>query len=464
MLERLREWVQRWLGIAPRTTITEAQENTAFVADYESADGLNLTAIIANRLSNIVVSDSTISVTGGNKTETLPDGRTVNAIDQNERSAYLDRAIQRVAAKLKLIVTRAFAIGGVVLKPAITNGELYTDILPQSRMTIIEQTGEVVTAAAFEADTFTRGNCTYTRMEYHKLDNSGNYTIEQKALQNGREIAITSVPEWAAHAPTTTIKGINKMLFAFIKCPTDSRKDLNSIYGVPITYGNRKLADEIVDMLDVFHREFINKETFIGADSLVFEKDETGREMLPKSGLFKLFRANAGMDDKPFFEVFSPDIRDESMINSINFKLGLLEKAVGVNHGVLTDLEVADATATAIKRSTLDTFNVVETMRDNIETALEQLVYAFNVYADLQNEYEKQNGAINGSIPAGEYAISYDWDYSLIEDSTERFNQLLQSQGAGVVSPAETRAWVMNLSLDEAERTLPNSDALIEGD
>jgi len=230
------------------------------------------------------------------------------------------------------------------------------------------------------------------------------------------------------------------MLFSFLKCPTDSRRESSNFYGVPVTYGCEKLITDILALIHEMQDEFINKRAYIGADERLFD----GKNNLPDSGYYKLFRAASSIDDKPFLEIFSPDIRHTSFIDGINFKLSQLEKAIGVNRGVLTDLDTADATATAIRRSTFDTYNLVDSMRSNMADALENLCYAYDVYATALN-----------LAPAGEYDLSFRWSYSLLEDSAETWKQLVDGQAAGVVNPYELREFLFNEDRDSAIANLP---------
>ena len=424
LIQSLIDFLRRLFGIKPRVTETEQAANNDYEAQYRDIKDINLTGWVANRIANIVVSDCDIAVEG-----------------KNARAGLLDAAMQTCAARLKQIVIRALAVGGVVLKPYIYGGRLYADILPQNRFVVIKQAGEIITAAGLVAEVFTRDNRTYTRIEYHQLEN-GNYTITQKGIENQREVPLDSVPEWAAIPPQQTITGVEQMLFGLVLCPTDPRGDVNSAYGVPVTYGQDKLRRNILELLNEFQREFKDKGVFVGISDLLFDGDNR----LPADGIYRKLKT----EDENFFEVFSPDIRAQAYIDGINFQLGLLEKAIGVNKGVLTDMETADATATAIKRSSFDTWALVDDARTNVETGLKQLLYAFDVYANVA-----------GLTPAGEYGLKAEWDYSLREDSTERFSQLQEGTASGYIAPWEARAWVMDETPEQARANMPEMAELV---
>ncbi|GHU53269.1 hypothetical protein AGMMS49975_10870 [Clostridia bacterium] len=69
-----------------------------------------------------------------------------------------------------------------------------------------------------------------------------------------------------------------------------------------------------------------------------------------------------------------------------------------VAKGVLTNMDTANATATEIRRSTKDTFSLVDTIRKRLEVGIRDLLYAFDVLANANN-----------LTPRGEYEAVFDW-------------------------------------------------------
>lgn len=443
MFDNVIAWFKKLFGITPKKTLNEQAAEKIFVAKYEDITELNITAMAANKLSNLVCSEAVISVVGDLQTVTDEYGEKITINVANPRSEFLNISLQRVVNNLKNIIARVFGTGGVVLKPYTYNGQIYADILPQNRFFIVEQHGEVIKKAGFIAEEISdgKGGVEYTRMEYHSLEPDGKYIIENRAVSTQGEISLESVPEWKKINPKIIITGVEKMLFAFIKCPTDNKK--TSIYGVPVTYGQEKLMKMIIDIFNEIPDEYKNKKTFIGADATLFH-EANGKKKLPESGLYKLFRGTGNIDSKPLFEMFSPEIRETSYFNGLDYLFGLLEKAIAVNSGVLTDMATKDATATAIKRSTIDTYATVDSMHKNIEAGLDQLVYAFDVIANAF-----------GLIPQGGYKVNYGWSYLLLEDSKETFNQIQQTVAAGGLGIEYQTAYVTDLPVEEARKLVP---------
>lgn len=118
-----------------------------------------------------------------------------------------------------------------------------------------------------------------------------------------------------------------------------------------------------------------------------------------------------------------------------------MEKQVGTSRGILTEPATRGATATEIKAGLYDTYAIVELMRTGIEQGLDRLAYAMDV---LNNFY--------GLSPMGDYEMSFDWSYSMIESSQESFNQLVTAAQVDAVDPAEIRQYIMpDETLEEAQ-------------
>ena len=104
-----------------------------------------------------------------------------------------------------------------------------------------------------------------------------------------------------------------------------------------------------------------------------------------------------------------------------------------------------------------DTFTIVDDMRSNIEKGLEDFLYSANVLANAYN-----------LTPQGEYEVSFDWDYSLLEDSQEAFAQLITANGKGIISNAEVRQFIKpDETIEDSEKAVaeikanePNIDDL----
>lgn len=414
-------WIlQNIFKIKSQTTQKEVEDNQKYAVEYERIDEINFNSIFSNKLANYVINDSNVNITG-----------------ENARVELLDKTTQSMWKKAKKITSMGFGYGGVILVPYVKSGKIYYNIVSQSRVTIDEVEGENIIGATIIADkrTVNRGignSKTYYRLTNYRVRN-GNIEITQKFTdENGHEVAVPNF--WKNIELKKVITGVDRALFGYIKSPINNRKT-DDKYGVPITYGCDSTIAEIKETMKQLYREYKLKEVFVGADSTMFD----GKDKLPLNGLFK--KIDAG--DDTFFEVFDPAFRSYTERLQELFKR--LEHEIGTSAGILSEVNTANATATEIKRSMYDTYTIVDDMRANIEKGIEDFLYSANVLANAYN-----------LTPQGDYEVSFDWDYSLLEDSQETFSQLITAQSKGIISEVEVRQWL------KPDETLEDSQKAIE--
>ena len=433
MFQRFIMWIFSLFGIQTQTTQKEIEDNQKYAVEYERIDEINFNSIFSNKLANYVINDSNVNITG-----------------ENARVELLDKTTQSMWKKAKKITSMGFGYGGVVLVPYVKAGKVYYNIVSQNRLTIDEMEGENIIGATIIADkrTINKGvgnSKTYYRLTNYKVKN-GNITITQKFTdENGKKIEAPDF--WKNITETQTITGVDRALFGYIKSPINNRKT-DDKYGVPITYGCDSTISEIKETMKQLFREYKLKEAFVGADVTMFN----GKDALPVNGLFK--KIDSGQDN--FFEVFDPQFRPYTERLQELFRR--LEHEIGTSAGILSEVNTANATATEIKRSMYDTFTIVDDMRSNVEKGIEDFLYSANVLANAYN-----------LSPQGEYEVSFDWDYSLLEDSQEAFTQLITAQGKGIVSSVEIRQWLKpdetiedaQKAIDEIKASEPSVEQLI---
>lgn len=412
---------------------TVQSNSKTFKAEYERMERINFTSIFANSLSKKAVSDSTMTV----KDATGNDSR---------RSEWLCEGLRKVWSKNKVVVSQTLGKGGKVLVPYVQDGKPYVDVIDQSRMVITAMRGDEITGATLMADIGNVDGKVYYRFADYEL-NGNTHTIRNRATTDkGGAVELGVVPEWKGILPQITIKGVEHILFGYLKCPTDSRED-KQLMGVPITYGAEETIRDLHDCLNDMRREYRLKQPFVGADDRLFGKDSK----LPDNGLFKKFK-QSGLKEGSFWEVFDPAIRDSSYLARFQQLCGLLESSVGVSPGILTEPRTANATATEIRSANAATFAMVDAIRENIETAFRQTAYALDVLAEFY-----------GATPTGamgDWQIIWDWDMSMTEASTETFTQLSELESRGLILPERLVSWVTGMNLEEAKAEVDAAKAL----
>ena len=388
-------------------------DNEEFTYEYEDIKDINFTAIFANKLANYTVSDSNIDVVG-----------------DSPRAILLNDVLKRLKKKLKKAFSLDLGTGGVLVIPYVARNKIYFNILSQNRFIINKRVGEDIIDCTVMAEHIVKDDEHYYRWADYTLQD-GNLYIRYHATNEDTKIDMKSVVEWA-NIEDMAISNVEKMPFMYIKSPADNRHE-NNDYGVPITFGCKKQIDKIMHTLEQIEREFDLKEVFVGADVTMFNGDNA----LPTNGLYK--KVNAGDDE--FWEVFDPEFRSEPLFNKLMNQCAMLEKQVGTSKGILTDVETSNATATEIKKMLKDTFDLVDDIRASLEDGINDFINACDVLANYYNL----------TLP-GEYEVTYDWSYDLLEDPASTFSQLVQGVNQGVIKKVELRQFLKpSETIEEAQ-------------
>ncbi len=418
MFRNFWNYIKSLFGIKKTATSTKQQEdNQTYADEYLDTKNINFTAIFANKLATLATSDSTVQIPADSK-----------------RAELLNVCANDVWKKIKKIVSAALAVGGCLIVPYVKNGKILHNIIKQNRLIINSRDGEKITNATVLADSLTINNTNYYRLTNYSVENNTLYITNRTVSEHG---VSAMVEEWK-DIQDIAISNVDRVLFGFIKSPVDNRKSSDE-YGVPITYGCKEIIDDIKTCMQQIKDEFELKQVRLQADERIFKKDtKTGQPIIDN----KLFMA--GWSEKgDLFNVFDPAIRESSYYTRLNNLFELLEKQVGTSKGILTKLETYGATATEIKNAVGDTFAMITDIRKSIQQGLEDYIYSCNILANYYN-----------LTTDGEYNINFDWSYSLIESTTETWQQMKDGQSIGIRKKAELRAWQTGESLEEAQKVI----------
>lgn len=421
------EWIMRLFGKKPLNKDAE-DENAEYTRQYEDIGRVSFGSIFANALANKVISDSSMAVTDANGGESL-------------RAEWIEDGLKPIWRHGKGLIAQTLGKGGKVLVPCVIDGKAHVDIIDQSRMSISRAQGDKILSASVLAEAVKIGEKLYYRWQDYTLEGETHRMVTRVTNDSGAAVPFETVPEWADLTPEISMSGVDRILFGFLRCPTDGRKD-GSIYGVPITYGSEDIIRQLHACMAQMEQEYILKRAFVGADERLFDKDA----QLPASGLFRRLNPATGLDGKSFWEVFDPAIRDSAYINRYSHLCEQLEKSIGTSRGILTAPETANATATEILSANYDTFTMISAIRENVEQALNDTAYALDVLAEYF-----------GATPAGargDWMITYDWDMSLLESSTETFTQLSELESRGLILPERLVSWVTGQTIEEAKKEI----------
>lgn len=387
-------------------------------------------------------------------------------IGNTERAEYLQSQYSKLLEHIRPQLEYGIAKGGLVIKPYVV---VTDDEEGQSTATIefdfvqadafyplaFDASGHITEAAFIQ--TKVDKNAIYRRLEYHKWANNtvkvinkafkstnSDSTLDNDALDLGKEIALTDVPEWSSLQPEITITDVLKPLFAYFKMPQANTIDMNSPLGV----SGYSRATSLIKQADLqFSRllwEYEGGELAIDIDrdALNFTDDESGGHSAMAKLQNRLYRP-IDLGESNTYQPYAPPLRDTSYTMGLNTLLMRIEDVVGISRGTLSDVTSEAKTATELKILKQRSFSTNSEIQKSLENTLRDVIYIMNVYATL---YE--------ITPEGDYDVSFEWDDSIINDVETELGKRITLMQNGLTGKVETRMWYFGETERQAQEAL----------
>ena len=385
--------------------------------------GLNLASDIAGELARLTVSELNMNL----------------ECEDGERKEALEGALEKVSASLKVWCEYACACGGVILKPCPTkNGIGISCVLPGDFIPLGFEDGKMNSAVFF--DRVISNGRYYLRAEEHYPTEDG-YLILNHAFVSERgaeasdagfrrSVPLDEVPQWSGIESRTVIAGLDRPLFAYFGIPLGNIGDMRSPLGASVFSRAVGLLCEADKQFGRLMWEFEGGELAVDVSEDAFKLDSEGRPVLP-SGKERLYRPNnldAGAGGDEVLRVFSPALRDVSIINGLNRVVMFIEDACGIARGTFSDPNTVSKTATEVRSMRQRTFSTVSVIQRSLDSALHALVGAANAVCDLY-------GIGEHCIPS----LGIIWGDSVLTDSDETRARDLSEFSAGLMSREEFR-------------------------
>lgn len=437
-------------------------------AEWLAQDGvysLGLPAFIAAEIARQVVLEVKWNITAK-----VPDGQKPpedGSDPMNPRAQYLKDEFGKCMKVLREKLETGCAAGGMVIKPYPRDGHLFFEFVMDWSMYPIAFDGAGQLTDVIFRDTYTAGKTTYTRLERHKLESKKVkdsaepetvVTITQRCFEAkqrdsiGTECSLKEVPVWADLQPEATIRNTGgKLLIGWYKVASANNVDLDSPLGVSVFAKARDLIRDADKQYSRLLWEFEGGELAVDVDPTVLRPKNTsasdGSRHYDAPQLNQRLFRGVDLNADETYHVFSPPLRDGSLLNGLNSILSRVEDSCGLARGTISDPTQEAMTATQLKILRKRTYDTITGNQNALEEALLDVVHAMDVHATLA-----------GLAPDGEYEVSFEWDDSIITDTDQQLNERLALANAGVISRSELRGWYLGETDAQAQAAIAQID------
>jgi A118 family predicted phage portal protein len=414
---------------------TSIYEDNAPWVDNKTIFSANIGAAIASELARLV---------------------TIEFKSEISNNDFLNKEYQVVIDNIRNYTEFAAAKGGLVFKPYVSNGHIEVDMVQADAFYPTKYNSRSEITGAIFLETKTEGDNTYTRVEYHDLDEGTkvytirNFAFVKKNYNNiklsmdnslGDPISLESIDGWEGITPEVTIQNIEKPLFSYFKMPMANTIDSSSPLGVSCfsriakEKGRGCLLEEIDIRYSQIKWEYEAKEAAIdvSVDLLKAKKDDNGNVVdwgmaKGKERLFRPLEIYSESDKASGYNIYSPEIRDSSLFTGFNELLRQAEFQAGLAYGTLSKEVETAKTATEIKTSKQRSYQTVSDIQKALRIALEGLIYAMSTLGIL---YKLPVKPVN--LEGDNSEASFDFDDSIIIDHEAEIASMQTDVSLGIL-------------------------------
>lgn len=348
-------------------------------------------------------------------------------LDSPEYQAYIDDTLTANGfwKQLPELLSKAYAMGGGVLKCYLSGGKPRIDYITADRFVPVSWDGSGVHSGILSG-TYTKGSDYYHLLEFMQPVRSEFKLFKADSdAELGRECPLA---EMFPDLQNTVVYEGGKPVFAYFR-PFVSN---NSDYDVPLgmsVYANCTDTLRALDtVFDSFQREFI-----LGKKRIIVPSSCIQTTLDPDSGeIVRYFDA----DDEAFIALRHEDgenlkitdntteLRIEQHVSAINAYLNILCMQTGLSAGTFSfDVQQGMKTATEIISQESKTARTVKNNKNLLTEAIETVVHALI-----------QLGVMSGAVSQQEYSVTVGWNDNIIIDDNTLIDNNIKLVSAGLKS------------------------------
>lgn len=400
------------------------------------ADGFSVEAMVARSLADLTCTGLDFQVSGTSERAQMID-------------AIGDQFVRRSAVT---VLKQGLQFGDAICVPNMSSHGIEHAVISVDDFRILACAGDEITDVAYVVQRRRAQSHDYALVQEMRLEpyTARDGTRTSKAVLelsvvsgDGGLMRISEFPDWAAaYDERIEIPNCRHLPLGRFKSFQEDSEHPNGVYGVPICHGASQFIREIHYLVEQEHAEFELSEKGVIADKTMFVKDSTDQLVMPKGRqrlFMKLNNGSRSLDASQHIDEWAPTIQLSPYEEAIEQNLRMVERAVGVDSGVVSKPETANyENVDAVRKSSRKTQAFVEAARDRMETCMDQLVYAWDVYLNL------------AGCPTGEYSVQYGWSDDYINTYADQREALVAGYSMGATDALDYRLFVTGEPVETA--------------
>lgn len=359
---------------------------------------------------------------------------------------------------LGLIKKEAFQqclIGGTAfIKPILYGNGFIFRVVSRAAVLILarDECGNVTSIGTTER--VTENGTYYTLLERRTVDVKGMLRIESRLYASqstdtlGVPVSLASLPRYENLVPEVVLpKPVGNIGLVAISTPMENCVD-GSDDGVAVYAPAEGLITNININERQINTEFNNGESriVVSSDLLATERDANGnvKNRRLTDNIF------VGVDDNPEnvgVTIFSPTLRGQSFFERKNEYLRACENIIGLKRGILSDVNIAEKSATEILSTDGDYNLTITDFQAVWDTAVRE---ALRTVDALGQNYKLCDASKFNPLDD----VSIDWGDGVLFDRERTWTEYKEMVADGLIKPEIAIAWYFGLPFPEDEKAL----------
>lgn len=348
-------------------------------------------------------------------------------LDSPEYQKYINSALNANGfwKQLPELLSKAYAMGGAVLKCYLSDGNPRIDYITADRFVPVSWDGSGVQSGILSG-TYTRGKDYYHLLEFMQPGKS-EFKLFKAASDSelGRECPLA---EMFPDLQNPVVYEGGAPVFAYFRPFVSNNSDYDTPLGMSVYANCTDTLRALDTVFDSFQREFIlGKKRIIVPSSCVqtiIDPDtaEAVRYFDADDEAFIALRHEDGENLK--ITDNTTELRIEQHVSAINAYLNILCMQTGLSAGTFSfDVQQGMKTATEIISQESKTARTVKNNKNLLTETIETVVHALI-----------QLGVMSGELSAREYSVTVGWNDNIIIDDNTLIDNNIKLVSAGLKS------------------------------
>lgn len=384
---------------------------------------------------------------------------TIEARTTLEGSKLLELQLtKKVMPHIRTFSEYGLAKGSLIIKPIVSSDGMNTQFIQADKFFPISYDSNKDITSCVLVDQVRKGKYIYTRFEIHTI-NGNLLTVENTAYKSsddgllGTRCSLSDVEQWENLDEETSFTGIDKLPFGLFRCPLANRFGDSPLGSSVFSRAVEHIKEADKRYSDICW-EYEAKQAAVHVAESMLKYDKANDRFIMPDGTDRLYRAmqyNNGATDKPFIDVYSPEIRSSAYFDGFNAQLRMIEFDCSLAYGTISDPNTVDKTATEIEASKQRSYTLISDCQAAMETALQDWSNGALFWARLY-------GLENSST----VDLKFDWGDSILSNPQAEREEDRKDVSMGIMRPEEYRAKWYGEDEKTALSRLPASAEVLE--